>query len=145
VTALSLTASVLLVALWVRSLFRADLVIVRMTSASGVLAFTAMGRTSFWAGQLRQNHNSTWHPMPHSKVADLDAFAAGWGFEFSLEDGSGRSGLSGIKIMLPHWSMLFVFGIVGAATWLPWRYSLRTLLIATTLVAVVLGVVIVAT
>jgi hypothetical protein len=52
----------------------------------------------------------------------------------------------GRQLQLPHWLILPVF-VVGAATsvfpLIRWRFSLRTLLIATTLVAVVLGLVVV--
>jgi hypothetical protein len=43
----------------------------------------------------------------------------------------------------PHWYFAITFAAIAALPWLAWlpyRFSLRTLLIATTLVAVVLGV-----
>jgi hypothetical protein len=45
-------------------------------------------------------------------------------------------------IAVPYWAMILAFAIPGPALWLrklPWRFSLRSVLIATTLVAVVLG------
>jgi hypothetical protein len=50
------------------------------------------------------------------------------------------------SIQLPHWLPLIVFFILSVCPWmfsLPWskRFSLRTLLIATTLVAAVLGLI----
>ena len=51
-------------------------------------------------------------------------------------------------VCFPHWFAAQVFAGVGTAPWirqLTWRFSLRTLLIATTLVAVVLGLVVWAT
>jgi hypothetical protein len=48
----------------------------------------------------------------------------------------------GINVNLPHWSYVIVFTLLAAIPWigkLPWQFSLRTLLIATTLIAVVLG------
>jgi hypothetical protein len=46
-----------------------------------------------------------------------------------------------LRIEVPFWSILLVSITTGAASWIrwKWRFSLRTLLIATTLVAVVLG------
>src|SRR4051794_10258059 len=35
----------------------------------------------------------------------------------------------------PHWALIIVSWTLSAVPWLPWRFSLRTLLIATTLVA----------
>jgi hypothetical protein len=49
-------------------------------------------------------------------------------------------------LTMPHWFLVLVVGSVAAILWTPWsrRFSLRTLLIATTLVAIVLGLMIVA-
>jgi hypothetical protein len=43
---------------------------------------------------------------------------------------------------LPHWFIAAIVVGVGSVLWLPWRFSLRTLLVATTLVAVGLGLLI---
>src|SRR4051812_43927083 len=48
-----------------------------------------------------------------------------------------RNGHRGIH--LPHWIVLLACCAISSAPWLGCRFSLRTLLIATTLVAVVLG------
>jgi hypothetical protein len=47
-------------------------------------------------------------------------------------------------LVFPHWFLAFVLAILTATPWAPsfkWRFSLRTLLIAFTLVAVLLGLV----
>lgn len=41
-----------------------------------------------------------------------------------------------------YWVPVLVTACMGALPWLPWRFSLRTLLIATTLIAVVLGAIV---
>jgi hypothetical protein len=41
--------------------------------------------------------------------------------------------------LFPHWFLALVVAIVGAAPWLPWRFSLRTLLVATTVIAFTCG------
>jgi hypothetical protein len=51
---------------------------------------------------------------------------------------------NGKGLILPHWLPVLVATAFGALPWLTWRFSLRTLLIATTLVAVALGLVAVA-
>ena len=51
----------------------------------------------------------------------------------------------GAAIMAPYWFWLLILTALAIAPWirqLKWRFSLRTLLIATTLVAVVLGLVV---
>jgi len=42
-------------------------------------------------------------------------------------------------LIVPHWAIALMVAAIASASWLPWRFSLRTLLIGTTLVAVVLG------
>ena len=48
----------------------------------------------------------------------------------------------GVSLSLPHWFVVLIAAALAATTWLRWRFSLRTLLIATTLVAVLLGLVV---
>src|SRR6185503_14580435 len=57
------------------------------------------------------------------------------------------SGADEYDVFVPLWFLALIAGLVGVATWLqmPPRFSLRTLLIATTLVAVALGLVAIAT
>jgi hypothetical protein len=45
-------------------------------------------------------------------------------------------------ILVPHWMLVLLVGGIGTIPWLRFQFSLRTLLIATTLVAVVLGLVV---
>jgi hypothetical protein len=49
---------------------------------------------------------------------------------------------AGTGIRVPFWLPTTVFVIFGVIPWFPRRFSLRTLLIATTLVAVVLGLIV---
>ena len=51
----------------------------------------------------------------------------------------------GVNIIIPYWFFVFVTATLTTAPWirqLRWRFSLRTLLIATTLVAAVLGLIV---
>ena len=43
---------------------------------------------------------------------------------------------------VPHWFLAILLASIATAPWLRWRFSLRTLLIATTLVAVVLAIIV---
>jgi hypothetical protein len=56
---------------------------------------------------------------------------------FKLDRSGGK-----LAIQVPHWLLVVTSGLMAAMPWLPWRFSLRTLLIATTLVAVVLGLIV---
>jgi hypothetical protein len=44
-------------------------------------------------------------------------------------------------VWIPHWVLVLLSAVFAALPWLPWKFSLRTLLIATTLIAVVLGLI----
>jgi hypothetical protein len=46
------------------------------------------------------------------------------------------------RLRLPYWCLILISVAFAAVPWIHWRFSLRTLLIATTLVAVVLGLVV---
>ncbi len=50
--------------------------------------------------------------------------------------------LAGTGPVIPYWSLVLVTPLLAVAPWIRWRFSLRTLLIATTLIAVVLGIVV---
>jgi hypothetical protein len=46
-------------------------------------------------------------------------------------------------LVLPYWALALVPVLLASAPWIEWKFSLRTLLIATTLIAVVLGLVVI--
>jgi glucose uptake protein GlcU len=50
----------------------------------------------------------------------------------------------GIGTSFPYWLAVVVLAAIGGAPWIKPHFSLRTLLIATTLVAVILGAVVLA-
>jgi hypothetical protein len=154
VTAFSLTACVLLVALWVRSysihdaiqgtlgvIERADLR-VDMASWQGRLCVSlkSFART---AGQ-KWGWNAT-------SAEDWELTlqrAAGWGpltpppNFVSFSTGPRKNGW---VIWSPHWFLCALAATFAIAPWMHrigWRFSLRTLLIAMTLVALALGTVI---
>ena len=143
VTALSLTACVLLIALWVRSYRKFEWVVIRVPGAylrivSYPAALQIMKEPFFVDEQLAQ---SPWqiHERPrHPSVTGyyLPRITKGqWPF------------LSEAVLIVPYWVLLSVAALLAALPWirqLGRRFSLRTLFIATTLVAVGLGIVIAA-
>jgi hypothetical protein len=140
VTALSLTACVLLIVLWVRSYwwiteFGKDISVntcVYCATAEGIIQFTWMNdpllyRKGWYA-------DDTW-------IEDFNRMAYG-----SAEAPTAPSvlpvfGFGPNHVAIPIWLLLLVSAAFAIAPWIEWsrRFSLRTLLIATTLVAVVLG------
>jgi hypothetical protein len=137
VTALSLTACVPLIALWVRSYSRLDYI-------QGLRGNVG----EFHIGSERGRVGCIWPTSPlsilnverwqfGSESPDRTTFPGVLGFYY----GDLVLGLSGI--ILPYWFIVLMPAATAISPWLPWsrRFSLRTLLIATTLVAVALGIV----
>ena len=60
------------------------------------------------------------------------------------EDGTLGFFYDGMHVGLPYWFLAFVPATIATIPWFRWskRFSLRTLLIATTLIAVVLGIIV---
>jgi hypothetical protein len=142
VSAMSLTACVLLIALCVRSYSRMETISLSGRGANSVLTIrgsvyinaagfnfivdddAAIGITSYSNRKPLAGGRifiSSMHPISHFK--DIVPRVKGWKF--------------------PIWLLVAALVVVAALPWLPWwsrRFSLRTLLIATTLVAIGLGV-----
>jgi hypothetical protein len=137
VTALSLTACLLLVALWVRSYWRIDELI--GTGSNTYLKMSSeRGRITYGWG---------WSPLSIFNVDDL------WR-EVSYPDDQPIPGILGFYygplpggitfVRFPYWFLVFVTAATAVSPWCTWRWSfgLRTLLIVTALVAMVLGLIV---
>ena len=123
-------AVVLLVVLWVRSYWWMDGIghnngtcVIDVQSASGSIVFE---KANSPGGDLSVITSTAFASpfLPHTTFDfqdHLPSFAA---------------------VYLPHWFFTVLFTAVAAAPWVRFSFSLRTLLIATTHVAVVLGLVV---
>jgi hypothetical protein len=127
-------ACVLLIALWVRSYWNADAV--KFSRAKLLIVSSISGRLSVLS-----------YSTPISPKQS--GWAPGWGYgSFAFDQdyrGSSWSFISESNVTdigIPHWFAVLVSGACTTLPWLRYRFSLRTLLIATTLVAVVLGLVV---
>jgi hypothetical protein len=140
VTALSLTVCALLVALWVRSYWWEDNFAISLKSGGVLRVTSSMGQlcglwgdTPFYSappGQWNVYSNKFKDTVNATTVRTLRS-------KF-------RAYEEGLSIELPYWFMVSVGAVITAIPWLPWskRFSLRTLLIVSTVIAVVLGIVI---
>jgi hypothetical protein len=130
----------LLIVLWVRSYRWLD-----------TFHLSYDGDRAHWfgsiAGELR--YGTPWAPHAYGLTWDShDTSAPGWRLEERptrsiLGFRWGSSGRGKRSPVVPHWFPVSVIAVIGIAPWLPFHFSLRTLLIATTLVAVALGLVMV--
>ena len=129
-SATCLIVVVLLCALWVRSCWRADTIvrisserIINLLSTNGVLYVYYDGNLHFLTPY---KGDTAWHysmsrkptnPPPGNMIAD------------------GR-----VTLLIPYWLTLVFVAAVTAAPWIRWRFTLRTLLLVTTIIAILLGV-----
>ena len=149
VTAVSLTACVLLIALWVRSSYwwMDDVSLILFKDTAGVSQMLILRswssvvvfhtRPYHGAVPYRSRVSSEYAPYDPSDAVYSSVLNKRWQLSYDW-------GGSELQVHCPHWLIIAIFAIVAAAPWVPRlrRFSLRTLLIATTLVAVVLGVII---
>jgi hypothetical protein len=130
-TALSLTACVLLIALWVRSYHRCEylyhgkgqhLTIFGSNAGSAYLLRKPLP-------QLRPRLNRSWKYNDTAVDRTMNSY----------QRASGE-----IFIRVPYMALIALFMTAACSCWIRWsrRFSLRTLLIATTLVAVALAAIV---
>jgi hypothetical protein len=140
-------ACVLLIVLWVRSYWWCDIVshrpsitiAFRLLSDEGQVSFFDCSESLPWLGEpppIGWSTEKKWYAGYGSDVSDNSPLK-------KVFRGFARNGTYGKQV--PDWFLVVVVAGLGAAPWLsrwPWRFSLRTLLIATTLIAVVLGLIV---
>jgi hypothetical protein len=93
-----------------------------------------------YAGQPR--HLELWAPRPPAQVPYYSkGLYDDWPTPFSTALGIRWTFVNGFGVVVPCWMPVVLLGTPATIPWIPWsiRFSLRTLLLATTLVAVVLG------
>jgi hypothetical protein len=141
VTAVSLTACFLLVALWVRSYWRIDSVRIPIPG-SKFSAFSAVPGNVQWGIYNDSDfppESRGWYFLTRSVSDDIDAMRLGGIREIKFRSGFG---LTPAGAHVPYWFLIVLTATLTLLILLVRRFSLRTLLISTTLVAVGMGVVI---
>jgi hypothetical protein len=93
---------------------------------------TPWQRVSFWLADLEEAALviTVNQPIPTYSLLGIEYGPNAWG---------------GWLLIMPHWFFSVILGVTAALPWIrhvKWRFGLRTLLIATTLVAVVLGLIV---
>jgi hypothetical protein len=115
--------AVLLGALWVRSFWRYD-VFVRQQPGSSLVIGSNWGAISWqWHDTPRQSaewHHSAWSPVPIHEPITSVAWRAG-----------ATHPMSGVQ----HWFLVAIASALAAAPWLLRRFTIRTMMALTTLVA----------
>ena len=123
---------------------------------AAVLLIVLWVRSYWWMDQLGS-------PWSRTRILMVGSLEGGllvqvpfhdWGYRwnvksYSLKSGGRSSFRFGSEFRripdgfcLPHCSLVVLYATLAAVSWLPWRFTIRTLLIATTLVAVMLGAIV---
>jgi hypothetical protein len=120
-------AAVLLIVLWVRSYWAGDSLVWNHGRRVAVASMHGQIRVATWNIFLPGGSLFQWLP-----VGTMSDGIGPWFFGTSRE---------GILVIAPHRLPIAVLALFAAIPWIPCsnRFTLRTLLIATTVVAVVLG------
>jgi hypothetical protein len=141
-SATCLIACVLLIVLWVRSYWWYDMVQIKSTWRL-LQIHSSCGRTVLCQFNFGRN------PSTSAKRAkeNIDDIYSGVGGRHTVRPAGNIRlpfGSNVSTITMPQWPAIVFAATLAAAPWIRWskRFSLRILLIATTLVAVVLGLIV---
>jgi hypothetical protein len=146
VTVLSLTACVLLIALWVRSYWWIDNLYVKVPDPQWNLVISSgLGGTIWYTNQYPSwspawTHRY-WRTQSNTVAAETEGLDVLWFYNlynFKFFSLPGEPYWSR-QLVLPHWLFIAAFTAIAVAPWIHWRFSLRSLLIAMSLAAVGLG------
>ena len=132
-----------LVALWVRSYSaldyvhrqNADLIQTSLGSDKGRIFFAHFSApVAYENAPYRITGPHGWQFVSRPPVNDLYDASFAW-----------TRTEAGESVRMPHWCIAVLAALIGGASWLPWHFCLRSLLIAMTLVAVGLGIIVLMT
>ena len=129
-------AALAVAGLWVRSHWYLDEYWVSSGPTRAFGAYSAKGSVSI-ARQERKPNSSHYIVGYYYSDIDRTVHEARTILGFGVGSDSDTS-----FVRVPCWFAAVLLGVFAATPWLRWRFSLRTLLIATTLVAVVLGLIV---
>ena len=123
---------VLLIAFWVRSYLRWDTIcqdrwaaFIAVSSSRGFVQLDAAENTLISQGR-------GWTMSRRPLLIRFPRYKTNMGFTWSATPNA-------MSVSVPHWLLVLSCLLLTIAPWIHWRFSLRTLLIATTLIAVLLA------
>jgi hypothetical protein len=131
----------LLIVLWVRSYWWYDAEVLRLRGDHVIQIDSKQGGVRFltfprvFGTILAKGHSSRW--VGYEPLSTDQAM-----LDFGREKVAYGPNENWWAYQAPHWFVALLSATLAAAPWIPYCFSLRTLLIATTLVAVLLGAVI---
>ena len=130
----------LLIALWVRSYWWVTNIQVLSIAGRNYQLVLGRGTADLYSVRVSAFPAGMWaSDFSHYYYTDLDY--AGQDepqFDFAANEFTPGD----ITVRAPYWFSVVLTSMIAASPWLPCRFSLRTLLIGTTVVAVILGAVV---
>lgn len=127
-------AALLLIVLWVRSYWGRSSAEVLVTPTHRYYVHSLYGTVAF-EREMRIFLGIELHRL--NQESDFQRLTTNAGLRIVRNDSDGNL----LEVSISYWLLTAATVFVAAAPWLRWRFSLRTLLIATTFVAVVLGLI----
>jgi hypothetical protein len=125
---------VLLIALWVRSYWRQDNIDYQSYHLIELVSFR--GGVALGEFEIAPGYNSPgWSHDNYPPSAQKDYWPKLLGFCYAETP-------SYSQILIPYWFITLLSIVVGTVPWLRWRFTLRTVLLAITVVGVVLGLIV---
>ena len=128
--------AVLLCVLWVRSVGRWERIYFGFTKSVGLNLQSGNGQVKLVWTDWSDEPSVSLVRCIYSEARDICPSPENWRFHFYNHDKNQT------HFGAPNWSLLIVSVIISATPWIHFRFSLRTLLIVTALVAVVIGLVV---
>jgi hypothetical protein len=145
-SATCLIACLLVIALWVRSYWWQDAIAGNLTKnrqAYGVSSLKGRIRTLLVVYYAQPHFEEfEWRTVDYSRFKSSTVLEMDPSWKYGVRTLRGPD--TAFSVTLPLWALVVSSIAIAGAPWIRWskRFSLRTLLIATTLVAMMLGVVV---
>ena len=137
-------ACVLLIVLWVRSYWWMDSLTFKFPAwQSGIQMNSFQSTTEI--GIRDYGFDENFFTVTHERIISRSEIQDDFGRVLDTRWFHVIGGRGDILVIVPDWFLMLISIAFAAVSWLPWRFSLCTLLIATTLVALVLGLIVYAT
>jgi hypothetical protein len=130
---------VLLIGFWVRSYSSWEQLHGPVPGLGGIVINSVEGLMSFGAGSFVGVDSWSIQNVPASEPGRRLLFRDALGYDPWSGFGIATS-MNRFVAFAPHWFLVLMSAIAAASPWIRWRFSLRTLLVAITFLAVLLGI-----
>jgi hypothetical protein len=128
-----------LIALWVRTKYAIDMICGPLSQPAGFGVMSRHGGIGLFLTE--KNYAWGYYKYPADEVSRSE-YEVQIGYKTALGFVQYVKNPGVFRIRVPYWSLVSLLAVLAAIPWLRWRFSLRTLLIITTLAAALLGAIV---